>query len=115
MTSPLRRPILTLRPSDRSFDPILVFLSSSGETIITFETWMGASRSAMPPLMFFCGLGRVWRLMKFAPCTITLPFSGSTISTLPRLPASRPEMISTRSFFFRRILTRSRLRCLAMS
>ena len=75
-TSPPRRPILTLRPSGRSFDPIRVRLSSSGETIITFDTWMGASRSAMPPLMFFWGLGRVWRLMKFTPCTSPKEFTG---------------------------------------
>ena len=60
---------------------------------------MADSRSRMPPLMFFCGLGRVWRLMRFTPSTTTRPLSGTTRSTRPRLPRSRPARTSTVSFF----------------
>jgi len=59
-----------------------------------------ASRSTMPPLMLRCGLGRVWRLMKFTPSTTTRALSGMTRSTRPRLPRSRPEITTTLSFFF---------------
>src|SRR6266702_1424025 len=102
-TSPLRRPTRTLRPSARVLAPIRVRLSSSEETIITFETWMGASRSAIPPLMFRCGFGRVWRLMKPTPWTMTRPFSRRTCRMRPRLPVSLPAMTSSRSFFLSRI------------
>src|SRR5262245_35110273 len=67
---------------------------------------MGASRSAMPPLMFRWGLGRVWRLTNPTPCTITRFFSGITFRTLPCLPASRPEITCTVSFFLRLIRVR---------
>ena len=44
----------------------------------------------MPPLMFFCGFGRVWRLIMFTPSTTTRFLSASTRSTRPRLPRSLP-------------------------
>src|ERR1035438_7522020 len=39
-------------------------------TTITLETLMAASFSTMPPLMFFCGFGRVWRFT-IATCSTT--------------------------------------------
>ena len=37
-----------------------VGLPQCGQTIITFATSIGAGCSTMPPLMFRCGLGRVF-------------------------------------------------------
>src|SRR5262249_37506825 len=114
-TSPVRRLTRTLRPSPSTLCEIRVRRSSSPETSITFDTWMGASRSAIPPLMFRCGFGLVWRLMKPTPCTITRFFSRMTFRTLPRFPASLPEITSTRSFFFSRIFIGCTLFALAMA
>src|SRR5260370_12023133 len=74
-TSPLRRLTRTLRPSARVLAPIRVRLSSSEETIITLETWMGASRSAIPPLMLRPRLGRWLRPMTPTSLAMTSPFS----------------------------------------
>src|SRR5579862_2028022 len=49
----------------------------------------------MPPLMFFCGLARVWRLIMLACSTVTRFFQGSTVRTRPVLPLSRPAMTLT--------------------
>jgi hypothetical protein len=49
----------------------------SGSTSMTFDTWIEASRSTMPPLTFFCGFGFVWRLIMLTPSMITRLFSGS--------------------------------------
>src|SRR5439155_3736562 len=89
----------TLRPSPRIRRPIRVALLHSGHTICTFEACSGASRSTTPPLICFCGLGFVWRLMMFTPSTINLFFAGRILSTRPRLPRSFPVMTMTLSFF----------------
>src|SRR5688572_11938611 len=52
----------------------------------------------MPPLMFFCGFGRVCRLIRFTPSTTTRFLSGSTDSTRPFLPRSLPARTMTWSF-----------------
>src|ERR1700745_4151058 len=50
----------------------------------------------MPPFTFFEGLARVCRLMMLACSTVTVRFRGSTPSTRPLLPLSRP--LSTRTW-----------------
>src|SRR5690349_12555634 len=61
----------------------------------TFETSIELSCSAMPPLMFFCGLGRTFFLTIATCSTSTRPFPGNTRSTRPSLPLSRPAMTLT--------------------
>ena len=62
---------------------------------VTLEIAIGLSRSAMPPLICFDGLGRVWRFTIPMPSTRTLPRSLSTCSTRPVLPLSLPAMTLT--------------------
>ena len=57
--------------------------------------WMAASRSTIPPLMFFCGLGRVCRLIRLTPSTITRFVPGTTDRTRPFLPRSLPARTTT--------------------
>src|ERR1035437_5104153 len=71
---------------------------------ITFETAMGLSRSAIPPLIWRDGLGRVCRLIIDTPSTRTVPFLRLTSRTRPVLPLSFPVMIFTSSSFFSLIL-----------
>src|ERR1044071_8312413 len=70
-----------------------------GHTIITLDTAIGLSRSAMPPLICLDGLGRVCRLTIITCSTSSLPVLSSTLRTRPVLPLSRPEMTLTLSFF----------------
>jgi hypothetical protein len=49
----------------------------------------------MPPLTFFCGLGRVCRLIMLECSTVTVPFVGFTASTRPVFPRSRPVITLT--------------------
>src|ERR1051325_3579558 len=56
---------------------------------------MGASRSRMPPWMFFDGFGLVCFLVKFTRSTMAVPLVERTRSTRPRLPASLPERTTT--------------------
>src|SRR5262249_27530828 len=49
-------------PSASRRRPTRVRTLRSGSTSITFEMWIAASLSEMPPAMFFEGFGRVWRL-----------------------------------------------------
>src|SRR5204862_1220200 len=65
----------------------------------TLLAWVAASRSTIPPLMFFCGFGRVCRLIMFTPSTTTRFLPGATDSTRPFLPRSLPARIITWSFF----------------
>src|SRR6187401_2961333 len=64
------------------------------------ETWIGASRSRMPPWMPLFGFGRVWRLIMFTRSTIALPSAARTRSTRPRAPRFLPVVTRTWSFFF---------------
>ena len=48
--------------------------------------------------MFFCGFGRVWRLMMFTPSTTRRFLAATTRSTRPRLPRSLPVRTTTMSF-----------------
>src|SRR5256885_2850071 len=66
-----------------------------GQISFTFEIAIGLSCSAMPPLMFFCGLGRTFFLTIITCSTSTRPFSGNTRNTRPSFPRSRPEMTFT--------------------
>ena len=56
---------------------------------------IGPSFSTIPPLTFFDGLGRVWRLIMFACSTVTVRLAGFTASTRPVLPRSRPVITRT--------------------
>src|SRR2546428_7221479 len=56
---------------------------------------MGASRSRIPPWMFFCGFGRVCFLYKFTRSTIAVPLDGITRSTFACLPRSFPDSTRT--------------------
>src|SRR5690606_23122576 len=89
----------TRRPSSSSRRPTRDGLPHSGQTSCTLATASAASRSTTPPLMLRCGLGFVCRLMTFTPSTTTRPLSGTTLSTRPRLPRSRPARMMTLSFF----------------
>src|SRR3990172_2057389 len=100
-----RRQMRTLRPSASVRAPIRVRLPHSPQTTMTLLAWIGASRSAMPPLMLRWGLGRVRRLMNPTPCTITRFFSGITFRIFPCLPASLPAITSTPSFLRSRVRT----------
>ena len=63
------------------------------------ERAIGASRSRMPPLMFFCGFARVALLILFTPSTTARPLSGSTLRIFPWTPRSFPVRTTTRSSF----------------
>src|SRR4030095_15405911 len=63
----------TRRPSSSRRRPMRVRAPHSGQISWTFDACSDASRSTMPPLMLRWGLGRVWRLMKFTPSTMTRP------------------------------------------
>src|SRR5580700_9269135 len=76
-------------------------------TIFTFETAIGLSRSAIPPLICLPGFGRVCRLIMDTCSTRIFPLAGFTSSTRPVLPLSRPAMTRTWSFFFNKIRTGS--------
>src|SRR5688572_17014599 len=92
------RQMRTLRsPSTRW--PMRVILPHSGHTSWTLLACTVPSRSTIPPLMLRCGFGFVWRLMTFTPSTMTRFLSGMTLSTRPRLPLSRPVVMTTLSFF----------------
>src|SRR5262249_50267871 len=92
---PQRRQERTFFPSARTVWPMRVCLPQLEQMIITFETFIGPSFSAMPPLTFLFGFGLVWRLMMFACSTTTVFFAGFTDSTRPLLPASRPDITFT--------------------
>src|SRR5882762_8599237 len=68
-----------------------------GQRCITLETWIGASRSRIPPWAFW-PRGFVCRLMKLTFSTITRPLSSKTLSTFPVLPRSSPAITTTWSF-----------------
>jgi len=65
------------------------------QTIMTFDTFIAASFSTMPPLTFLFGLARVWRLTILACSTMTVFFHGFTESTRPLRPASGPAITFT--------------------
>src|SRR5688572_29583755 len=65
----------------------------------TFEMSMNDSLSTMPPPRLACGFAFWWRLIIPMPSMRTFPLPGSTSSTRPRLPLSRPAMTATWSFF----------------
>src|SRR5262249_14605222 len=53
------RQMRTLRPSPRILWPMRVCAPHSGQTSCTLLAWTEASRSTMPPLMFFPGFAFV--------------------------------------------------------
>src|SRR3984957_5279717 len=107
-----RRPLRTLLPSGKTVWPMRVCLPQLPQTTITLETLMDASFSTMPPLMFFCGLGRVWRFIIATCSTTTRFFFASMDSTRPLLPASLPAITRTLSPLRMAIVCRSVLSCL---
>src|SRR5262249_41821994 len=94
---PQRRQERTFFPSAKTVWPMRVCFPQLEQTIITFDTLMGPSFSTMPPLTFFCGFGRVWRLMIWACSTTTVFFSGLMERTRPVRPASGPDITFTLS------------------
>src|SRR5579862_9548134 len=78
-----------------------------GHMIMTFDTAMRDSRSAMPPLICLPGLGRVCRLIIITCSTRIFPRFSSTLSTRPVFPLSRPVITFTVSFFLSWIRTGS--------
>src|ERR1035438_5478996 len=82
-----------------------------GQINCTFEMLIGASFSAMPPLICFCGLGRVCRLIMCTCSTSTRFFLGNTSRTRPDFPASAPLITCTRSFFLTVNIAFLRLAC----
>src|SRR5690606_10086577 len=101
--SPLERNTRNLRPSSSTLVPMRSPLPVAGLKSITFETWIGASRSITPPGWLACGLGLVWRLTRLTLDTTTL--SPAALPTSPPLPLSLPAMTTTWSplrlrFFF---------------
>src|SRR5512134_1501204 len=72
-----------------------VIFPQSGHTSCTLLACSAPSRSTIPPLMLRCGFGFVWRLIMFTPSTIRRFFTGSTLSTRPRLPLSFPVVTMT--------------------
>src|SRR5690606_5825268 len=91
--SPLERNTRSLRPSSSTLIPMRSPLPVAGLNSITFETWIGASRSTTPPGCPACGFGLVWRLTRFTLDTTTL--SPWTLTTSPRLPLSLPVVTTT--------------------
>src|SRR3954466_12034694 len=63
----------------------------------TFETWIVASFSMIPP--WACMVWRWWRFTMWTPCTISRFSSRSTFMTSPVLPLSRPVITTTLSPF----------------
>src|SRR5258708_1048617 len=102
-----RRQMRVRVPSARRAWPMRVSLWHDGQTSKTFEMWMPPSRSTIPPLTFFEGFGRVCRLMMPACSTVTVFLNGSTESTRPVLPLSRPAI--TRTWSPLRMLTTCRI------
>src|SRR5690606_31354772 len=98
ITPPLLRLIRTFRPSSSVWKPTRVPLPASGSHSITFDAWMDASCSTMPPWMLRWGLGLVWRFTRFTPSTTTRLRAVSTNVTRPRLPRSLPAITITSSF-----------------
>src|SRR5260221_12212273 len=66
-----------------------------GHTTIILEMAMGDSCSAIPPLMYRCGLGRTFFFTIITCSTSTLLVPGKTRSTRPCLPLSRPVITFT--------------------
>src|SRR5690606_35948753 len=101
--SPLERNTRNLRPSSSTLVPMRSPLPEAGLKSITFETWIGASRSITPPGWLACGFGLVWRLTRFTLDTTTL--SPWTLTTSPRLPLSLPAVTTTWSPFLIRFIS----------
>src|SRR5512143_294992 len=68
-----------------------------GQRCMTFETWIGASFSRIPPWTR-CPRGFVCRLTKLTFSTIRRFSSRSTFNTRPVLPRSSPAITITWSF-----------------
>src|SRR6185437_5186633 len=68
-----------------------------GSIWATFEMWIAASFSTMPPC--WPGDWRVCRFTMLTPCTTTRSSATSTRSTSPLLPLSRPARTTTLSPF----------------
>src|SRR5690606_35577815 len=101
--SPLERNTRTLRPSSSTLEATRSPLPEAGLNSITWEMWIGASRSITPPGWPACGFGLVWRLMMLTLDTTT--FSPSTRTTSPFLPLSLPAVTTTWSPFLMRFMS----------
>src|SRR6476469_6440293 len=106
MSFPQARHTRTLLPSSVNRLPTRVGLPQEGQTSCTLDRFSGASFSITPPgitcwLLELRGAGRglVCRLIMLTFSTTTRPRSGSTRTTVPRLPESLPAITCTESPF----------------
>src|SRR3989344_5412959 len=97
-TSPLFLKYRTLLLSCMVRSPTRSPLPVAGLNRATLDTWIGASRSMIPPVTPLLGFGLVWRLIMFTFSTNTR-LSSSTRRTVPCLPLSRPASTATLSPF----------------
>src|SRR6185436_282015 len=81
----------TASPSSLRCEPRRAASLQLGQTTCSLATWIGDSRSRMPPLTFLPGFGRVCFFVKFTRSTMAVPFVARTRSTRPFFPASLPE------------------------
>src|SRR5579864_1008427 len=94
MTSPQWRHTRTLPPSSSTRCPYRTARPQRGQTSIAFPAGNAISFSTIPPDGIF-SLGLVWRFATITASTMMRPRSGSTRSTLPRLPRYLPVITST--------------------
>src|SRR6266852_7259622 len=73
---PQRRQTRSLLPSGRNLWPRRVPLLQAGQNSKTFEIDIDPSFSTMPPLTFFDGFARVWRLIMPACSTVIVRLAG---------------------------------------
>src|SRR3954470_12394527 len=85
---------------------VRVGASDFGSSSITFEAWMGAGKSTIPPCSSALRALR-WRFTMFAPSTTTRPVLRYTRMTFPTWPLSSPRTTLTVSPVETWILTRS--------
>src|SRR5437879_9047297 len=85
---PQRRHTRSFVPSGRNLCPRRVPLLQEGQSSKTFEIEIDPSFSTMPPLTFFDGFARVWRLIIPERSSVIVRFAGFTDSTRPVFPRS---------------------------
>src|SRR6516225_205611 len=105
------RQLRIFEPSGKIVWPTRVCLPQLGQMTMTLETLMPASFSMIPPLTFFEGLGRVWRLMMHTCSTTTVFLRSLTRRTRPLFPPSLPAITLTLSPLRTWILCRAGLPC----
>src|SRR5690606_5378064 len=97
-TSPSLLKKRTFFPSSRILMPTRSAFLLRGLNSARLDRSMGASFSMMPPVSPLFGLGLTCFLTMFTSLTSARPLA-STLSTVPRLPLSRPARTTTSSPF----------------